>query len=120
MRNMTLKERINSLFRRNVASILPYEAIKGTGALKYQDRLISGGYHDFWDNFSRKEVILNDAIGERVTLGFLKHVFEKLPKFVENDEVGNVEYIMEDVRSAIDVHTTYHRVDLSGYQVHSR
>ena len=99
---MTIIERINSLFRRNVASVQSYEAIKGTGSLKYQDKLVSGGYHDFWDNYSRKEVVLNDAIGERVTKGFLKHVFQKLPKFVENDEVGNVEYIMEDVRAAID------------------
>lgn len=98
---MTIRERLNNLFRRNVASVLPYEAIKGTGALKYQDRLVSGGYHDFWDLYSRKEVVLNDAIGERVTLGFLKLIFEKMPKFAENDEV-QPEYIMEDVRVAID------------------
>lgn len=97
---MTIKARINK-WRENVASKLTYEAIKGMGALKYQDRLISGGYHDFWDNFSRKEVVLNDAIGERISLGFLKHVFEKMPKFAENDEVQPT-YIMEDVRDAID------------------
>ena len=99
---MGIVERINNVFsRKNVSSKLPYEAIKGVGDRKYQDRLVSGGYHDFWDDFSRKEVILNDSIGERVTLGFLKHVFEKLPKFAENDEV-EPEYIMDDVRQAID------------------
>ena len=104
---MTIKDRLNNritryaLKRLNAASMLTFESIKGVGGLKYQDQLIKGGYHDFWDNYSRKEVVLNDAIGERLTLGFLKHVFEKMPKFAENDEVVS-EYIMEDVRDAID------------------
>jgi len=100
---MTILERIKTLFtRQNIASKLPFEAIQGTGGLKYQDRLVAGGYHDYWDDFSRKEVVLNDAIGSRVTFGFLNQVFQKLPKFVENDEVGNIDYIMDDVRQAID------------------
>ena len=82
--------------------MLTYEAIKGVGKLKYQDNLISGGYHDFWDNYSRKEVVLNDAIGERLTFGFMKHIFEKMFKFAVNDEV-QPEYIMEDVREAIGI-----------------
>ncbi len=104
---MTIKDRINNrivnyaLKRLNVASMLTYESIRGMGGLKYQDRLISGGYHDFWDNYSRKEVMLNDAVADRITLGFLKHVFEKAPKFAENDEVVS-NYIMEDVRDAVD------------------
>ena len=104
---MTIRDRLNNrivnyaLKRLNVASKLTYESIKGTGALKYQDGLVTGGYHDFWDNYSRKEVMLNDAVADRITLGFLKHVFEKMPKFVENDEVVS-NYIMEDVRDAID------------------
>ena len=104
---MTIRERINSrrlesaIKRVNTASMLTYESIKGTGALKYQDGLVVGGYHNFWDNYSRKEVMLNDAVADRITLGFLKHVFEKMPKFVENDEVVS-NYIMEDVRNAID------------------
>lgn len=93
--------RENSVLRENAASVLPMESISGAGDRKYQDVLIKGGYHDFFDNYSRKEVVLNDAIGERVTLGFLKHIFEKLPKFCENDEV-QAEYIMEDVRDALD------------------
>jgi len=93
--NKELQERLN------VASQLPYESIIGSGDRKYQDKLVSGGYHNFMDNYSRREVALNDAIGERVTLGFLKHVFEKLPKFCANDEIIP-QYIMEDVRDAID------------------
>ena len=88
--------------RTNVASVNTYESIKGHGGeLKYQDPLVRGNYHDFWDNYSRREVVLADAVGNRVTLGFLTHVFQKFPKFVPNDEI-QAEYIMDDVRQALE------------------
>jgi len=100
---MTLKSKITSLVKReNIASTNTYESIKGqAGELKYQDPLVRGNYHDFWDNYSRREVVLADAIGNRITIGFLTHVFQKFPKFVPNDEVQS-EYIMDDVRQALE------------------
>ena len=100
---MAIRDRINGLFKRsNVASVNTYESIKSnTSQLKYQDPLVRGTYHDFWDNYSRKEVALNDAVGQRITMGFLKHILQKLPKFVPNDEVQS-EYIMDDVRQVLE------------------
>ena len=100
---MAIRERINGLFKRsNVASVNTYESIKSNSSqLKYQDPLVRGTYHDFWDNYSRKEVALNDAVGQRITMGFLKHILQKLPKFVPNDEVQS-EYIMDDVRQVLE------------------
>jgi hypothetical protein len=89
----------NDLIRLNVASKLMYETLAKTG-IKYQDILIKGGYHDFFDNYSRKEVTLNDAIGHRLTLGFLTHIFQKNPKFCKDDEVQS-EYILPVTRMAI-------------------
>jgi len=100
---MAIRERINGLFKRsNIASVNTYESIKSNASqLKYQDPLVRGTYHDFWDYYSRKEVALNDAVGQRVTMGFLKHILQKLPKFVINDEIQS-EYIMDDVRQALE------------------
>ena len=100
---MAIRDRLNSIFNRtNVASAHTYESIKSNAAqLKYQDPLVRGTYHDFWDNYSRKEVALNDAVGNRITMGFMKHVLQKLPKFVINDEIQS-EYIMDDVRQACE------------------
>ena len=91
--------RQNQELRENVASILQSESI-GSSDVKYQDILIKGGYHDFFDNYSRKEVILDDPLGNRVTLGYLVHILEKMPKFVKDDEV-QTEYIMPATRAAI-------------------
>ena len=102
--------------RINVASKLPFEAIRGVGQLKYQDALVSGGYHDYWDNYSRKEVTLNDPIGERITLGCLKNLLHKMPKFVENDEVQS-EYIMEDLRAAINTLELKPKMIMSGVNI---
>lgn len=89
--------------RENVPSMHTYEAIQSqVSELKYQDGLVRGKYHDFWDNYSRKEVALNDAVGERVSMGFMKHILQKLPKFVPNDEI-KAEYIMDDVRQALEI-----------------
>ena len=101
---MTIKDRLNGLLNRtNVASVHTYESIKSNAAqLKYQDPLVRGTYHDFWDNYSRKEVALNDAVGQRITMGFMKHILQKLPKFVVNDEIQS-EYIMDDVRQALEL-----------------
>ena len=101
---ITVRDRINGFFKRsNVASVNTYESIKSNASqLKYQDGLVRGTYHDFWDNYSRKEVALNDAVGNRITFGFMKHVLQKFPKFVENDEIQS-EYIMDDVRQACEV-----------------
>ena len=67
---------------------------------KYKDPLIAGAYHDYFGNYSRKEVCLTDAIGEKLTMGYMKTILMKYPKFTKNDEV-QTEYIMEDVREAI-------------------
>jgi hypothetical protein len=101
---LTVKDRLNGIFNRtNVASAHTYESIKSNASqLKYQDPLVKGTYHDFWDNYSRKEVALNDAVGNRITMGFMKHVLQKLPKFVVNDEIQS-EYIMDDVRQACEL-----------------
>ena len=97
-----LRNQIPFSNRRNVASVNTYESIKSNASqLKYQDQLVRGTYHDFWDNYSRREVALNDAVGNRITFGFMKHVLLKFPKFVENDEIQS-EYIMDDVRQACE------------------
>ena len=100
---MTIRDRLGTyLLRQNVASVNTYESIKSNASqLKYQDELVKGTYHDFWDNYSKKEVALNDAVGNRLTFGFMKIILLKMPKFVPNDEIQS-EYIMDDVRQALE------------------
>ncbi|GAF98164.1 unnamed protein product, partial [marine sediment metagenome] len=68
--------------------------------LKYQDILIKGGYDDFYDDYSRRENLINDAVANRISLGYLTHILQKRPKFTKDDEV-QTEYIMPATRAAI-------------------
>jgi hypothetical protein len=75
-----INTRINGLLKRtNVASIHTFEGIQSQEAqLKYQDPLVAGNYHGFFDFYSKKEVALNDAVGNRLTFGFMKRILQKI------------------------------------------
>lgn len=86
--------------RENVGSKLQYELVDMGAQVQYQDELIRNRMHYYWDNYTRREVCLMDPIGEKLTLGYMREILMKYPKFCENDEV-QTNYIMEDVRKAI-------------------
>lgn len=91
--------RLNTELRANIASVLMSESL-GKAGVRYQDVLVQGEYNDFFDEYSRKETMLDDPVGNRVSMGYLTHILQKRPKFTKDDEV-QTEYIMPATRAAL-------------------